>query len=98
MTTAMTHLNAQIGQSVQKAWVELSHKSLRDIEEETAITWLGRAIASYLFYLQHGRLVCLLDAENYASESLEHAAMAGPHVYQAVLIHIEVARSYCPLS
>jgi len=95
--TVMTYLSPQIGASVQKAWVELSQKSLRDIEEETAITWLGRAIASYLFYLQHGRLGCLLDAENYAAEAIEHASMAGPHVYKAVLTHIEIARSYCPI-
>jgi hypothetical protein len=58
---------------------ELKEKSLLDIERATAITWGGRAAASFLLAREatdpKERLQRLQDGENYRQEALEHAAM-----------------------
>ncbi len=59
---------------------ELQHKTLLEIERETAKTWGARAAAAFeLASSSSGvqRAKWLSDAENYRQESLEHAAMTG---------------------
>ena len=55
---------------IENAVVELSKKTLRDIQIETAKTWAGRACAAAQMCLIH-------DAIEYAHESIEHAALSG---------------------
>jgi hypothetical protein len=55
---------------VDQALVELTQKSLRQIQFDTAKTWYGRAIAA----VKLGRPA---DAIEYAHESIEHAALSG---------------------
>jgi len=55
---------------VTKALSELSHKSLRQIQFETAMVWYGRAVAAVTLGKQ-------ADAIEYAHESIEHAALSG---------------------
>jgi hypothetical protein len=82
----------EIHDATLKAVEELKMSSIKDIEKASAFTWLGRALASYAHYEETGRLECLIDAENYAGEAVEHGALAHPSVYQAVLCHLEVAK------
>lgn len=82
----------EIHTATLKAMEELQTSSIEDIEKASAFTWLGRALASYAHYEKTGRLKCLLDAENYAGEACEHGALANPSVYQAVLVHLAVAK------
>ncbi len=59
---------------------ELEHKTLLEIERETAETWGARAAAAFEFAAKatgEKRAHWLADAENYRQESLEHAAMTG---------------------
>lgn len=62
-----------------KARKELETKDLLTIERETALTWGGRAAASYGFVLEEGdhaeRMRCFWEAETYRGEAVEHAAM-----------------------
>jgi len=81
----MGALDVQLAAAMQKALEELQAKTLLTVQYETAITWGGRALAAYAMYSNSGSLQDLLAAEEYAHESLEHAALAGPHVYGAVL-------------
>jgi hypothetical protein len=62
---------------VGHATAELGRKSLRDIQVETAYTWAARAVAA-------ARLGNMLDAHEYWHEALEHAALAGLTVLQAL--------------
>lgn len=55
---------------VEKAKGELSNKSLKQIQVETALTWTGRACAS-MMRGEHD------DAIEYAHEGIEHAALSG---------------------
>jgi hypothetical protein len=55
---------------VAHALSELSRKSLRQIQFETAMVWYGRAVAAM-------RLGKPSDALEYAHESIEHAALSG---------------------
>lgn len=59
-----------LAEFVTHALSELSHKSLRQIQFETAMTWYGRAIAA-------ATLGKTADAIEYAHESIEHAALSG---------------------
>lgn len=63
---------------VQTATRELSVKSLARIQRETALTWAARAVAAYGFFQRTRVTQWLLDAEEYAHEALEHAALAEP--------------------
>lgn len=57
----------QLDGYIAKAAAELSTKSLRQIQAETARVWCGRACASNN----------PTDATEYAHESIEHAALCG---------------------
>jgi hypothetical protein len=67
--------------NVEKARKELDQKDLQTIERETAITWGGRAAASYECALEdngddHAEAMrCFWEGETYRAEALEHAAM-----------------------
>lgn len=60
--------------SIQKAiddgLKELSGKTLSQVQVETAVKWAGRACAAALMGLAD-------DAEEYAHEAIEHAALSG---------------------
>lgn len=58
---------------ITKAAAELRHKTLRDIQIETALTWCGRACAAALSGTVNGGA----DAIEYAHEAIEHAALSG---------------------
>ena len=64
---------------VGKAKKELEAKDLLTIERETALTWGGRAAASYSCVLEEEdhaeRMRCFWEAETYRGEAIEHAAM-----------------------
>ena len=64
---------------LDKAKRELEAKDLLTIERETALTWGGRAAASYGFVLteeDHAEAMrCFWEAETYRGEAVEHAAM-----------------------
>ena len=59
-----------LSEFVTNALSELSFKSLRQIQFETAMTWYGRAVAA-------ATLGKTADAIEYAHESIEHAALSG---------------------
>ena len=56
--------------SIEEGLAELRRKDLHTIQVETAIKWCGRACAAALL----GRHD---DAEEYAHEAIEHAALSG---------------------
>ena len=62
-----------------KARKELDSKDLLTIERETALTWGGRAAASYILSTEdedHAeQMRCFWEAETYRAEAVEHAAM-----------------------
>lgn len=65
---------------VAKARKELDQKDLLAIERDTALTWGGRAAASYECSLESGSdhaaaMQCFWEAETYRAEAVEHAAM-----------------------
>lgn len=64
---------------IEKGLKELKEKSILDIERATALTWGGRAAASYRLSRQATttteRLQRFYEGETYRGESLEHAAM-----------------------
>lgn len=66
---------------VVHATTELARKSLRDIQVETAYTWAARAVAA----AKSGNIV---DAHEYWHESLEHAALAGLPILQAITAEV----------
>ena len=57
-------------QAIREALVELRGKTLRQIQVDTAYKWAGRACAAAMM----GRHD---DAEEYAHEAIEHAALSG---------------------
>lgn len=79
--------------AASKAETEIQQQSITSVQYQTAVTWCGRAIVAYGIYAAGGSVSMLLDAEEYSHEALEHAALAGPAVYQAVLYHITNAKS-----
>ncbi|HJQ93617.1 MAG TPA: hypothetical protein VJ874_04955, partial [Candidatus Thermoplasmatota archaeon] len=64
---------------LDKAKKELDSKDLLTIERETALTWGGRAAASYACVLEEPdhaeRMRCFWEGETYRAEAVEHAAM-----------------------
>ena len=80
----MASFEVDMADSIHKAYIEISSKSLHDIQKETAITWSGRAIAAYHLYSSSGRIRNLMDSQEYAHEALEHASLAGPDFYLQV--------------
>lgn len=61
-------LFSKIEESIKNAKEELSKKSIEEIQVATAITWLGRAVASVESNPN--------DAKEYAHEAIEHAALS----------------------
>jgi hypothetical protein len=55
--------------AIDAGMAELKKKSLRVIQTDTAIKWLGRAVAAV-------KLGKTDDAHEYAHEALEHAALS----------------------
>ena len=73
--------------SQKAALMELSQKSLQDINTETAQTWAYRAwAAARLASLTQGetREKFLHDQTDYEHEAIEHGALAGDDVLAAV--------------
>ena len=65
-------------QAIREALVELRGKTLHQIQIETAYKWAGRACAASMMGKPN-------DAEEYAHEAIEHAALSGDmHLLQAV--------------
>jgi hypothetical protein len=62
--------------ALERARAELSSKSLRQIQHETAETWGARALEAYRQYRVTGNKRWLLDGDEYAHEAAEHAALA----------------------
>lgn len=52
----------QLLAATDAATLELHHKTIEDVQRETATTWAGRAAAAYHLYVQSGQLRFLLDA------------------------------------
>jgi hypothetical protein len=59
-----------IEKAIREALVELRGKTLHQVQVETAYKWAGRACAASMMG-QHD------DAEEYAHEAIEHAALSG---------------------
>jgi hypothetical protein len=59
------------------ARAELAHKTITQIQQETAHTWAYRAAAAYEIAHRENSTAWLLDAEEYRHESIEHGALAG---------------------
>ena len=80
-----------------KARKELETKDLLRVERDTAVTWGGRAAACYQKVVDakdHGdQMKAYIDAENYRSEALEHAAQAeDPGLLEQVINEIDEFR------
>ncbi|MFO1535162.1 MAG: hypothetical protein ABR586_05810 [Thermoplasmatota archaeon] len=64
---------------VEKALKELRTTSMAEIERATALTWGGRAVASFRLCSEstdwESRFRHFCEGENYRQEALEHAAM-----------------------
>lgn len=81
-----------------KALKELQEKSLQDIEKSTALTWGGRALASYHLSRESAtpaeRLQRFCDGEGFRQEALEHASMCedGGALLHAIQHEIETGR------
>jgi len=60
----------RIEQAIAEGLAELKKKTLHQIQIETAYKWSGRACAASML----GRMD---DAEEYAHEAIEHAALSG---------------------
>jgi hypothetical protein len=88
----MDPLSAQLAAATDKAMIELSGKKIEMIQYETAITWAGRALASYARLAETGDLQRLLDAEEYGHEALEHAALADPSLCSVIRLHLVDAK------
>ena len=88
----MSTLSEQIAAATVKAMNELRTKSIYNIQCETAVTWCGRALASYSFYTSTGELQALLDAEEYAHEAIEHGALAGSPIYETIIHQLRSAK------
>jgi predicted DNA binding protein len=86
--------------NVDKARKELDQKDLQTIERETALTWGGRAAASYACSLEdsgsdHAEAMrCFWEGETYRAEALEHAAMTeDPRLLERLTTEIESYRA-----
>jgi hypothetical protein len=88
-------LEAFLGDAMNKAMGELQEKSMEQIQHETAITWAGRALASYTLFERTGDLQKLLDGEEFAHEAVEHASLAGsPGFSDLIAAHVHDAREH----
>jgi hypothetical protein len=60
---------------VESALEEVSSKTDKDIEEETAWKWASRAVACYKNFVATNDKKWLLRVDSYSQEALEHAAL-----------------------
>ena len=75
-------------QAIREALVELRGKTLHQIQIETAYKWAGRACAASMMGKPN-------DAEEYAHEAIEHAALSGDmHLLQAVKVEDLLAKPW----
>lgn len=88
----MDILSAQLAAATNKAMDEFHEKTIEMVQHATAIAWAGRALASYMLLAETGELQRLLDAEEYAHEALEHAALADPSLCSAIALHLADAK------
>ena len=67
-----------LDEAIRQATSELREKSLEQIEEETAITWAGRAIAAYRRFEPNSPSARYWRrlAYEFMHEAIEHAASA----------------------
>jgi predicted DNA binding protein len=86
--------------NVAKARKEIDQKDLQTIERETALTWGGRAAASYQCSLEdsgqdHAEAMrCFWEGETYRAEAVEHAAMTeDPRLLERLTTEIEAYRA-----
>lgn len=86
--------------NLDKARKELDQKDLQTIERETALTWGGRAAASYECSLEdsgsdHAEAMrCFWEGETYRAEALEHAAMTeDARLLERITTEIEAYRA-----
>jgi hypothetical protein len=89
----MKTLNAQLHDAYEAALSELSHVTLPQIQLSTALTWAGRALASYTLYAQTGDLHRLVDATEYHHEAVEHASGADARTCATIAAVLEDAKS-----
>lgn len=74
---------------IERASAELTDRSLRQVQVETAMTWAGRAIAA--------RMMGSPDMVEYAHEAVEHAALTGD-VNLLEALYSEFLRHGVPIS
>ena len=86
--------------NLEKARKELDEKDLLTIERETALTWGGRAAASYECSLEDAgsdhpeAMRCFWEGETYRAEALEHAAMTeDSRLLERITAEIEAYRA-----
>jgi hypothetical protein len=91
----MDPLEAQLDAACSKAMTELATQSLEDVQRSTAITWAGRALASYIMFMQTGDIHRLLDASEYHHEALEHASLdtTNAHLYEMLVYQLGHAKA-----
>ncbi len=83
---------------IEKGLKELREKSIVEIERATAITWGGRAAASFRLSREAAtpaqRVQRFHDGETYRGEAMEHAAMAedGGALLRAIHDEVEAER------
>jgi hypothetical protein len=61
---------------LEEARLELSQKTLKDIERDTAWKWAARAVAAFQLWNEKGAPELYRDSLTYWGESLEHAVFA----------------------
>ena len=88
-----THIDDALDAAANRAFGELQKKTIQMVQEQTAFTWGGRALASLALYSQTGDMQHFLDAQEYGHEAVEHAALAGiPGFSDAIAQRIEHAK------
>ena len=70
-------MTLNLGEATLQALNELSTSSIASINYRTAVTWAGRALASFQLFQETGDLTRLLEAEECMGEALEHGALSG---------------------
>lgn len=76
----------------RKASVELSQKTMEDIQRETAFAWCGRAIAAFAIFEETRDIHNFSDAEEFGHEAIEHAALAGEPGFSDAIAAVVQAR------
>lgn len=72
---------------VEMAKLELSRKTMNEIQKETAWKWASRAVAAFELSLTKdaGNKIChFFDGKEFMSESLEHAAQVSSELVKEI--------------